>query len=94
MDQPVQRVEHADDFHGTAASRDVRESNDVAEEDRDDVILLGLDLAVLDLDISMFGLDLALPVLDVEQLAFNRSNDPLIDFVFFGLDLAVLDLDL
>jgi len=43
--QPVERVEHADNFHGTAACRDIREADDVAEEDRDEVVLFGLDLA-------------------------------------------------
>jgi len=46
---PIQRVQHVDHFHGSTASRNVRESNDIAEEDRGAVILLRLDLTVLDL---------------------------------------------
>jgi len=42
----------------------------------------------------VFGLDLALSILNVEQLASNRSSEPCLDFVVVGLDLAVLDLDL
>jgi len=44
--EPVERVEHVDNFHRTTARRDIREPNDVAEEDRHEVVLLGLDLAV------------------------------------------------
>jgi len=51
MDGPVERVEHADDLHGTAAGRDIGEPHDVAEKYRHVVELLGLDLAVRDLDL-------------------------------------------
>jgi len=82
---PVQWVEHVDHFHGTAAGWNVGESNDVAEEDRDAVILLGLDLVVRDLELDLHTINFSFFDLD-----YNLHFRDL--FVYDALELLGLDL--
>ena len=50
--RPVESVEHVDDVHWIAASRYIREADDVTEVDRDAVELLRFDVAV---HLELFG---------------------------------------
>jgi len=93
MIEPVQWVEHVDHFHGTAASRNVGESNDVAEEDRDAVILLGLDLVVRDLELGSVTISFAFIDRD-HNLHGHHLLVIDLDLGLFGLELVVMTLNL